>query len=55
MNVNRILDFLKDVAVNNNRPWFQTHKDEYLTCKGVTLRKPLFVWLSLTRKWRIFK
>lgn len=34
MNVNRILDFLKDVAVNNNRPWFQTHKDEYLTCKG---------------------
>lgn len=33
MNVNRILDFLKDVAVNNNRPWFQTHKDEYLTCK----------------------
>lgn len=34
MNVNRILDFLKDVAVNNNRPWFQSHKDEYLTCKG---------------------
>ena len=29
MNSKRILDFLKDVAANNNRPWFQENKDEY--------------------------
>ena len=28
MNASRILDFLKDIAANNNRPWFQAHKDE---------------------------
>lgn len=34
MNTKRILSFLADVAVNNNREWFQAHKDEYLTCKA---------------------
>jgi len=33
MDVTRILNFLKAVAVNNNRPWFQEHKNEYLACK----------------------
>ena len=33
MNTRRILSFLKDVAANNNRPWFQLHKDKYLACK----------------------
>lgn len=28
-----ILNFLTDVAVNNNRPWFQEHKKEYETAK----------------------
>jgi len=31
MNTSIILDFLKDVAANNNRPWFNAHKAEYLT------------------------
>ncbi|MBQ1801205.1 MAG: DUF2461 domain-containing protein [Prevotella sp.] len=34
MNTKRIISFLKDVAANNNRPWFQLHKDEYLACKA---------------------
>lgn len=34
MNTKRIINFLKDVAANNNRPWFQLHKDEYLACKA---------------------
>lgn len=29
MDAKRILQFLRDVAANNNRPWFQSHKDEY--------------------------
>jgi len=29
MDAKRILQFLKDVAANNNRPWFQEHKAEY--------------------------
>lgn len=34
MNTKRILGFLRDIAVNNNRPWFQEHKAEYLACKN---------------------
>ncbi|MCH4147213.1 MAG: DUF2461 domain-containing protein [Prevotella sp.] len=34
MDTKRILNFLKDVAANNNRPWFQEHKEEYLACKA---------------------
>ncbi|MBQ8046371.1 MAG: DUF2461 domain-containing protein [Prevotella sp.] len=30
----RIISFLKQVAANNNRPWFNNHKDEYLACKS---------------------
>ena len=30
MNVSVIFQFLKDLAANNNREWFQGHKDEYL-------------------------
>lgn len=29
MDTKRILQFLRDIAVNNNRPWFLEHKDEY--------------------------
>ena len=29
MDTKRILGFLKQVAANNNRPWFQEHKSEY--------------------------
>ena len=29
MDTQRILQFLRDVAANNNRPWFQEHKGEY--------------------------
>ena len=29
MDAKRILKFLRDVAANNNRPWFQEHKGEY--------------------------
>ena len=29
MDAKRILEFLKQVAANNNRPWFQEHKGEY--------------------------
>lgn len=29
MQAKRIIRFLKDVAANNNRPWFQEHKGEY--------------------------
>lgn len=30
MNIPVIFQFLKELAVNNNRVWFQEHKDEYL-------------------------
>ena len=33
MNPKKILSFLSAVAVNNNRPWFQAHKAEYLAAK----------------------
>jgi len=29
MDAKRIMDFLKDVSRNNNRPWFQEHKADY--------------------------
>lgn len=29
MQTQRILSFLRDIAANNNRPWFQQHKQEY--------------------------
>lgn len=29
MNAKLILDFLRQVAMNNNRPWFQEHKADY--------------------------
>ena len=34
MNAARILQFLSDVAVNNNRPWFQAHRDEFTTIRA---------------------
>lgn len=33
MDAKRILTFLRDVMANNNRPWFQEHKEEYLAVK----------------------
>jgi len=32
MQIEKINHFLQQVAQNNNRPWFQAHKDEYLMC-----------------------
>lgn len=29
----RIIDFLGKLDANNNRPWFQEHKEEYKACK----------------------
>lgn len=29
MNTKKIINFLNDITVNNNREWFQTHKAEY--------------------------
>lgn len=33
MNTTLIYDFLKAIAVNNNRQWFQEHKNEYQTAR----------------------
>ena len=33
MNTNKILGFLRDITVNNNRPWFAQHRQEYLDAK----------------------
>lgn len=33
MDINRIMKFLGNVAVNNNREWFHEHKNEYQACK----------------------
>ena len=30
MDISIIFQFLKELAANNNREWFQAHKDEYL-------------------------
>ena len=34
MNTQLIFKFLKDVAANNNRPWFAEHKEQYLAAKA---------------------
>lgn len=33
MSKNRIISFLSQVAIHNNREWFAEHKQEYLACK----------------------
>jgi uncharacterized protein (DUF2461 family) len=33
MDTKLILGFLREVMMNNNRPWFQAHKDEYQSAK----------------------
>lgn len=33
MDIERELSFLRAVAANNNRSWFQEHKEEYTACK----------------------
>lgn len=30
-----IFDFLENIRKNNNREWFNSHKDEYLSAKAV--------------------
>ena len=45
MDTERILGFLRDISVNNNRPWFALHKREYLAAKeefeaGIALAIP---------------
>lgn len=34
MDTTKILQFLTDVAANNNRPWFSEHKADYLAAKA---------------------
>lgn len=34
MDIKRILKFLKDLSANNNRPWFNEHKDEYTAVRA---------------------
>lgn len=34
MNAKRILDFIGQLTCNNNREWFNAHKDEYLAVKS---------------------
>lgn len=34
MDAKRILQFLRDVMANNNRPWFQNNKEEYMAVKA---------------------
>lgn len=34
MDIRNEIRFLRGVAANNNRPWFQEHKDEYTYCKN---------------------
>lgn len=34
MDTKPIFDFLRDIAENNNRPWFQEHKAEYEKSQG---------------------
>jgi uncharacterized protein (TIGR02453 family) len=34
MEIKKIMSFLNNVAANNNRTWFQEHKDEYLAAKA---------------------
>lgn len=34
MNTKKIMRFLKDIAANNNRQWFQEHKVEYDAVKA---------------------
>ena len=34
MNTKKIMHFLKDIAANNNRQWFQEHKAEYDAVKA---------------------
>ena len=34
MDVKRIFSFLRDIAANNNRDWFQAHKNEYVACRS---------------------
>ena len=33
MEAARILDFLRGIAANNNRPWFLEHRAEYDACR----------------------
>ena len=35
MNVKRILNYLAELSANNNRDWYQAHKDEYTACRAV--------------------
>ena len=34
MDAQRIIQFLRDLSANNNRPWFQEHKSEYEAVKA---------------------
>ena len=34
MNAQQVLEFLKRLTANNNREWFNAHKEEWLACKA---------------------
>lgn len=56
MDTKLILQFLRDVMANNNRPWFQQHKDVYLAAKEDFergWRQPSLASLSSTPLWLI--
>lgn len=38
MEITKILNYLKDIAANNNRDWYQAHKAEYQAL-GLLMKK----------------
>ena len=49
MDTKLVLGFLREVMKNNNRPWFQEHKDEYQAARtefenSVVNITTLFLW-----------
>ena len=57
MDVSVIFQFLKNLATNNNREWFQEHKDEYLKAQKEfeELLTAIIVFRCLTKVLSVFK
>ena len=61
MNIPVIFQFLKDLAANNNREWFNEHRDEYETARlefdnpkivpTAFIGIPVFHWIKLRTKF----
>ena len=39
MDTKLIFNFLRDIAANNNRPWFQEHNADYEKAKAEVLKQ----------------